>query len=131
MKKHLQLIRTVIIVGAISYSCVKDDYNISEHIDKRDGYIGKYQVKEKISCYGPCGSCFSMRDTIISVNYGKTDSTLNVLGRDVYLDSTGSYYAYHYGLRLWNDSIQSNFINGGLGCGRYEVYTGFKISDKP
>jgi len=112
MKKHLQLIRTVIIVGAISYSCVKE-------------------VKEKISCYGPCGSCFSMRDTIISVNYGKTDSTLNVLGRDVYLDSTGSYYAYHYGLRLWNDSIQSNFMNGGLGCGRYEVYTGFKISDKP
>jgi hypothetical protein len=54
-----------------------------------------------------------------------------VLGREVYLDSTGHYYAYHYSLRLWNDSISSTFMNGGLGCGQYEIYKGYRISTTP
>ncbi len=54
-----------------------------------------------------------------------------VLGREVCLDSTGWFNAYHYGLHLWNDSIWSYFMNGGLGCGRYEIYYGYRISEKP
>jgi len=119
----------MIFYGFIFNSCKKDDVKPN---DVRAKYIGKYQVHEKISSYGSpeCGEPFNReRDTIISVIYGKTDSTLNVLGRDVYLDSAGNYYAYHYGLRLWNDSIYSYFMNGGLGCGQDEIYNGYKISN--
>ncbi len=100
--------------------------------DFRDQYVGNYQVHETISSYGfpECGEPYSReRDTVIRVNYGESDTTLFVLGREVWLDSTGSFYAYHYGLRLWNDSIRSTFMNGGLGCGQYEVYEGVRISD--
>lgn len=109
-------------------SCGKDGVKPG---DFRNKYIGKYQTKETIFCYGPCASCSSQRDTVISVNYGLTDSTLNVLGRDVFLDSTGFYYAYHYGLHLRNDSLFSTYMNGGLGCGQYETYIGAKVSNKP
>lgn len=128
MKHKINITLGMIYFGLIFNSCDKDD---NKSNDFRDKYIGKYQVKENMNCYGACGSCSYQRDTVIGINYGLTDSTLNVLGRDVYLDSTGSYYSYHYGLRLWNDSISSTFMNGGLGCGRYETYKGFKISNKP
>ncbi|PKP31747.1 MAG: hypothetical protein CVT99_08325 [Bacteroidetes bacterium HGW-Bacteroidetes-16] len=59
---------------------------------------------------------------MIIVNYGQNDATLNVLGREVLLDSLGKHYTYHYGLRLWNDSITSHNRNGGLGCGQNEDY---------
>lgn len=100
--------------------------------DFRDQYVGSYQVHETISSYGfpECGEPYCReRDTVIQVSYGESDTTLFVLGREVWLDSTGSYYAYHYGLRLWNDSIRSTFMNGGLGCGQYEVYEGVRISE--
>jgi hypothetical protein len=58
-------------------------------------------------------------------------STLSVLGREVWLDSGGSYYAYHYGLNFRNDSIFSNYMSGGLGCGSYISHVGVKISDTP
>ena len=125
-KRNLSIF--IILIGLKFYSCDKDDNNPN---DFRDKYIGKYQVTESINCYGPCCTCSFQKDTVIIVNYGLTDSTLNVLGRDVYLDSTGSYYDYHYGLRLWNDSISSYFMNGGLGCGKKEIYKGYRISDKP
>lgn len=100
--------------------------------DFRAPYVGKYQVSERLERYGSCGPPFySLKDTVISVHYGNTDSTLLVLGREVYLDSDGHYSAYHYGLRMRNDSISSHHMNGGLGCGIYETYTGIKISDTP
>lgn len=128
-EKHV-LVLVVIICACFTY-CDKEE---SKPLDFRDRYIGKYQVHESISSYGfpQCGEpYFRERDTIISVSYGASDTTLNVLGRDVWLDSTGRYYDYHYGLRLWNDSIYSYFMNGGLGCGQYEVYEGFRISNIP
>jgi hypothetical protein len=79
-----------------------------------------------------CGESFRReKDTIISVTYGTTDSTLNVPGSDVYLDSDGYYRANHYRLRLWNDSIFSHFMNGSIGCGIVEVYDGYRISRNP
>lgn len=128
MKQKIILALWLICSGFIFNSCEKDE---NQSNDFRDKYIGKYQVTEKISCYGSCSSCLFQRDTVISVNYGLTDSTLNVIGRDVFLDSTGNYHSYHYGLRLWKDSIYSTFMNGGLGCGKYETYKGIRISDKP
>lgn len=116
------------IIGTLLTSCYKDD---TKPTDFRDKYIGKYQVSENISCYGPCGTCSSLKDTVIIVDYGITDSTLSILGRDVYLDSTEHYHNYHYSLRLWNDSIYSDFMNGGLGCGKKETYNGLKISNNP
>ncbi|MDX2432741.1 MAG: hypothetical protein QNK35_17520 [Bacteroides sp.] len=131
MKKRISVVVFMILYGLVLNSCNKDD---NKPDDFRDKYIGQYQVHEKISSYGfpECGEPYSReKDTIIVVNYGNTDSTLDVLGRDVYLDSAGNYYDYHYGLRLWNDSISSYFMNGGLGCGRNEVYKGYRISDQP
>jgi hypothetical protein len=128
MKQIIRLTAITIFYGILFYSCDKDE---NKPIDFRDKYIGRYQVNEKIDCYGPCSTCSSQKDTVIIVNYGLTDSTLSVLGRDVWLDSTGRYYDYHYGLRLWNDSINSHFMNGGLGCGQHEIYEGYRISSKP
>ena len=127
---RLTIVLTLIIIcsGLFFNSCHKDE---NKSIDFRDKYLGKYQVELSIRCYGPCFTCSSLRDTVIVVDYGLTDSTLSVLGREVSLDSAGYYSAYHYGLRLWNDSISSMFMNGGLGCGQYEVYTGYRISDHP
>lgn len=131
MKLRIRLISFILVMGLILISCGKDEINLN---DFRDKYIGQYQVHERISSYGfpECGEPYSReRDTVICVTYGDTDTTLHVLGRDAWLDSTGRYYDYHYGLRLWNDSIYSYFMNGGLGCGQNEVYEGYRISDKP
>ena len=131
MIKRISLIVFMLFYGIIFISCNKDDNKLNDY---RDKYIGKYQVKETIKSYGDpeCGEPYSSeRDTIISVTYGNTDSTLIVLGREVYLDSAGYYTAYHYGLRLWNDSILSYFMNGGLACGQNEIHEGYRISNKP
>ncbi|MBA7544930.1 hypothetical protein ES705_37291 [subsurface metagenome] len=130
--KTNQLIIGILAIGSLYFmSCGKSD---SKPSDFRDKYIGKYQVHEWISSYGfpDCGEPYSReRDTIIRVIYGETDSTLIVLGRVVWLDSSGYFSDYHYGLRLWNDSIWSYYMNGGLGCGQIEIYEGYKISDIP
>lgn len=107
-------------------ACSKEEDHAN---DFRNEYVGKYAVTESINCYGPCGQCSSENDTVIEVRYGLTDSTIIVLGREVCLDSLGSYYAYHYGLRIWNDSISSFFMNGGLGCGQYVVHEGVRIGN--
>lgn len=107
---------------------ISDSISIDE-FDIRKNYIGKYQVVEKINSYGPCWTYSSEKDTVIIVDFGITDSTLSVLERDVYLDSLGRFGDYHYGLRLWNDSISSYYMNGGLGCGNYEEYDGYRISN--
>jgi hypothetical protein len=103
-------------------------------IDFQEKYVGKYQVQEELQnyCLPPCDNYYySLKDTIITVDFGTTDSTLIVLGREVQLDSNGFFYAYHYGLHLWNDSIWSYYMNGGLGWGRFEKYIGFRISENP
>ena len=131
MRHLFRFITFIFFIGILLNSCDKDE---NSPTDFRDEYVGQYQVHEKISSYGfpECGESYSReKDTIISITYGDTDTTLHVLGRDVYLDSLGWYYAYHYGLRLWNDSISSYYMNGGLGCGHYEVYEGYRISNKP
>ena len=117
----------ILLLSFTAISSCKKECN--EPSDFRDEFTGQYQCHETISCYGFCGTCSSERDTIISVTYGNTDSTISVLGREVWLDSADSYYAYHYGLNFRNDSIFSNYMNGGLGCGQYESYVGVKISD--
>jgi hypothetical protein len=127
MKTYCFLKISFLFVFMCMISCNKDKLD-----DIRKIYIGKYQVVEKISGYGICFPLdLIVKDTVISINYGLTDSTLSVLGRDVYLDSEGFCNQYHYWLRLWNDSISSTFMNGGLGCGKYEKYEGYKITDKP
>ena len=131
MRPQIRLTFFVSVIGLFLNYCSKDENNPT---DFRDKYIGQYQVQERISSYGfpECGEPYSReKDTVISVTYGDTDTTLHVLGREVWLDSTGRYYDYHYVLRLWNDSIYSYFMNGGLGCGQNEIYEGYRISNKP
>ncbi len=113
---------------AVFSSCKKD---CDKPADPRDEFVGQYQCRETISCYGSCGTCYTERDTVLSVYYGNTDTTILFIGREVWLDSTGSYYAYHYGLNFRNDSVFSSYMNGGLGCGAYETYFGVKIADTP
>lgn len=130
MKISTKLFTLFFVLGIIT-SCKKDN---SSSLDFRNKFIGQYQCVEKINSYGAsqCGTSYSFeKDTVISVSYGATDSTLNVLGRDVYLSSEGYFNDYHYGLRLWNDSISSYYMNGGIGCGQNETYIGYKISSQP
>jgi hypothetical protein len=127
MVKNLKIFLVSLLLIPGNLSCDK------ESPDPRDKYIGQYQVREVLQSYGfpECGPGYhSERDTIIIVDYGLTDSTLSVLGRDVWLDANGWFNAYHYGLRLWNDSISSYFMSGGLGCGTYISYVGVRISGK-
>jgi hypothetical protein len=125
MKWKVPVLFLITITIASYFSCKK------EPVDFRDQFIGKYQVKEQINCYGSCATCASEKDTLISVRYGMSDSSLSVLGRDIKLDINNFYYAYHYGLWLGNDSIYSKFMYGGLGCGQYEIYEGVRVSKKP
>jgi len=128
MTEHKKILIILVLFCLIFSSCDKESY------DFRDEYVGQYQVVERLQSYGfpQCGAPFqSVKDTIITVDYGTTDSTLIVLGREVWLDSTGCYYAYHYGLCIRNDSLWSSYMAGGLGCGVYENYEGYRISDKP
>lgn len=127
MPENRKILMILVFSCLIFSSCDKESY------DLRDKYVGKYQTKAQFRSYGfpECGYVNYSKDTIISVNYGTTDSTLIVLGREVWLDSTGCYYAYHYGLCIWHDSIHSSYMNGGLGCGIYENYEGYRISEKP
>lgn len=123
--------KTILVIFLAFFSLTSCDKEDSTPSDFRDEFRGQYQCRETISCYGSCGTCSTVRDTVISINYGNTDSTIVVLGREVWLDTAGSYYAYHYGLTFRNDSIFSTYMNGGLGCGQYESYVGVKISDTP
>jgi hypothetical protein len=116
------IVGTTVCLGAVFNSC-----NEEKTVDFREEYIGDYAVVETTECYGPYNTCFSDKDTVITVSYGLTDTTLNVLDREVWLDSNGRFYDYHYELRLWNDRIYSRFMNGGLGLGQYETYEGYKI----
>ena len=134
--KYIHVISCVVIIALASceddkYAPVSIPQPIPETPDFRDSIIGKYSVIEIISCYGPCGACYSTKDTTISVNYGVTDSTYNVLGWDAYLGTTGTYTAYHYGLTFRNDSIFSYFMNGGLGCGQNVSHVGVRTSPIP
>ncbi len=133
MKYKIRLAIGMICFGVLFYACEKQNTDVSKSIistDKRGKYTGTYQVQRVIYCYGPL-NCYSKIDTVIKVSYGRTVSTLLVLGRDVYLDSAGYYSSYHYYLRLWDDSIASSFMNGGLGGGQYENYLGHRISIIP
>ena len=131
MKPISRLTAYIVFFGLLIISCDKND---NEQDDFRDIYIGKYQVHERIISYGgpECGEPYNYeKDTLISVTYGNTDTTLIVLGREVWLDSNGEYDDYHYGLRLWNDSLYSFFMNGGLACGQNEIHAGYRISNEP
>ena len=132
MKIFSKLNAFVLFTGLVCLnSCTKDAVSPN---DFRRNYVGKYQVVEHVSSYGfpECGEPYSReKDTVIIVDYGETDSTLSVLGRDVWLNPSGYYYGYHYSLHLWNDSISSYYMSGGLGCGSYIVHNGIRISDKP
>jgi len=123
MINRIILVSLILSLGLL-LSCKKENDKAN---DFRDKYVGRYQVVEKRDSYGAINNIHTVRDTIIEVNLGFSDSTLLVLGREVKLDSSGYYSAYHYGLRLWNDSILSTYMNGGLGGGVYEKYTGYKL----
>jgi hypothetical protein len=99
--------------------------------DYRDKFVGKYQVTEEKRSYGPCGFENYLRDTLIIVDYGNSDSLLVVLGRDVYPDKNGYYRTYDHEVRFRNDSILSRYKFGGLGCGYYITHEGKRISSKP
>ncbi|MFY8020416.1 MAG: hypothetical protein ACOVP1_04435 [Bacteroidia bacterium] len=111
-------------------SCEKDS---PIFVDFRDQLIGKYQVKEEKFCYGPCGDCYSLRDTTLSVYYGSTASSirLSLSDREFQLDENGVYAGQYFNMRLWKDSIYTYTRNGGLGCGCVLINEGYRISKKP
>jgi len=125
MKKLLYL-TFLISICAIS-ACKKEDGKP----DFRDSYIGKYELKEYISCYGSAGSCYSEKDVILSLDYGASDSSLSFVGKDnILLDSDGRFFSYHYAFRIWGDSLYS-YESGPLGGGKNIEYYGAKISNIP
>ena len=114
----------LISAGLLSTSCYKIKINPNDY---RNNLVGKYQATGTIDCYGPCGDCHKEWDSVITINYGSTDSTLYIWGEDIYFSEKET--SYGFGLRLWNDSIFYSMKNGGLGCGQFEYFTGSKIAD--
>jgi hypothetical protein len=99
--------------------------------DDRDAYVGKYAVHQTNNCYGPCDTCHSEEDLILVVDYGNTDSTVIFQNREIPISVIESYYAYHYNLRIKNDSLHTRNMSGGLGCGVYIVQDGVRIDKNP
>lgn len=122
----------LIIFLSILFTGCKKEEAVSDHPVYK--YIGRYQTHLKVNSYGSVsgnpGYSYE-KDTVISVKPGNTQHSLWVLGREIVLDTAGYFYDYHYSIHLWNDSIISTFMNGGLGGGVYEVYTGYRISLVP
>lgn len=112
------------LVLLVLLCCKKDDMEK----DYRSAFIGTYDVKETITCYGSFGDCFYEKDTLVIVTRSDNDSTINVLGRTIAIGPDGITGDYHYGLHFRNDSIFSFFMNGGLGAGTYIRHDGKRIS---
>lgn len=111
------------------FSCNKNDENPT---DSRDKYIGQYAVWHIINKNGPiekCGENYYLKnDTIINVSYGETDTTLNILGRDVYLDSLGWFNTEYFNLKLWDKDISIYIENKtSIWCTTYQEYQGHRI----
>jgi len=98
--------------------------------DYRNAFTGTYAVKETTTCYGGMGDCYYEKDTTIYVTPGDTDSTINVLGRNLAINTDGHYATSHHHLQFRNDSIISFFKYGGLGGGTYVWHVGKRISKK-
>ncbi len=130
MKIYLKIIGLITLITGCLVSCEKDD---SKPSDFRDKYIGKYFVHESVECYGmPSQWCTdSEKDTVISVNYGDTDTTLSALGHEFWLDTKGEFWYFPLLFRFRNDSIYSYYRAGGLGSGAYLTYEGVRISTEP
>ncbi len=122
------IILVFLSIAATLVACKEEDNTPS---DFRAEYVGKYNCNVNINCYGALGTCSYNYDTLLSVYYGNSDTTMLFIGREICLDSTDSYYDYHYGLYFRNDNVFSTFMNGGLGGGQYEYIKGMKISDTP
>jgi len=108
------------------FSCSRDAV-IFPLRDDRDAYVGKYAVHQTNNCYGPCDTCHSEEDLILVVDYGNTDSIVIFQNREIPISVIESYYAYHYNLRIKNDSLHTWNMSGGLGCGVYIVQDGVRI----
>jgi hypothetical protein len=126
MKTRNLLYYTLIVAFAL-ISCEKAFWKK----DYRDKFVGKYQVVEEKRSYGPCGFENYLKDTLIVVDYGHSDSLLIVLGREVYPDKNGYFRTYDHEVIFQNDSIFSRNKFGGLGCGYYITHQGKRISSKP
>jgi hypothetical protein len=112
------------------FSCTHDSV-IVPLPDDRDAYVGRYAVHQTNNCYGPCDTCHSEEDLILVVDYGNTDSTVIFQNREIPISVIESYYAYHYNLRIKNDSLHTWNMSGGLGCGVYIVQDGVRIDKNP
>ena len=112
------------------FSCTHDSV-IVPLPDDRDAYVGKYAVHQTNNCYGPCDTCRSEQDLILVVDYGNTDSTVIFQNHEIPISIIESYYAYHYNLRIKNDSLHTWNMSGGLGCGVYIVQDGVRIDKNP
>jgi hypothetical protein len=119
-----------ILLLLMFFSCTHDSV-IFPLPDDRDAYVGKYAVHQTNNCYGPCDTCHSEEDLILVVDYGNTDSTVIFQNHEISISVIESYYAYHYNLRIKNDSLHTWNMSGGLGCGVYIVQDGVRIDKNP
>jgi hypothetical protein len=93
MKSKIRLTIFTLVIGLLLISCKKDKDD-TKPTDNRDKYIGQYQVHEKFDCTGFPECAPSEKDSIISVTYGSTDTTLYVLGK--LIDKNGHPNVFYY-----------------------------------
>lgn len=94
-------------------------------------YVGRYRCKHVSVCYGALGNCRYESEELVSIRTGATDTTFELLGRDLFFGTVDCGYDYHFSACLAGDSLHINFMNGGLGGGMNETYDGIKVDDQP
>ena len=94
-------------------------------------YIGKYQCRQTVDCYGALGTCHTVTESIISIRKGKTDTTFEFMGGDYYFNQYGCSDFYHGSFCVTGDSLHYYCMCGGLGGGTHVVIHGKKIDCDP
>jgi len=128
MIKNLKFILILLVLTNINCSCRKD----VKVFFKSSKYVGKYAVTVTSNASGQsCQQLITYPTTqkIIVVNYGKTDSTINVFGQEILLDSLGN--DPWSSLKIHDDTLTYYYSEGPLGCKRNYNYNGVRFDTSP
>ena len=125
VKTIINRLITILFLFLVTFSCTREPEEIYEPYKHLTGtYLCDYVEYS----YGQVEGYRIEDIRIVKVRPFPDKQSIYVLNRKVTLNEHGVFTDYHYYLKFWNDSIYSNHMNGGLGGGKYQIYTGVKIS---
>lgn len=128
MIKYLKILTISSVLITFNHSCRKDTL---PHYESSK-FVGKYLVTitaNKSGQYCQTPANLPTRTEIIIVDYGNTDSTINVFGKETYLNMEGNDPKST--LKIWDDTFSFGYSDGPLGCKIYYTYKGERFDTSP